>query len=317
MKWGWLVDNLGLKLFALLLAVLLYLHVLTERAVEETVEFPLTLSGLNDSLALASTPPLFLAARLQGTGKQILRLRYLKPPLDVSLAGVGPGTYQRAIGPADVPLAGATGVTVLEIVEPARVSLEVAARGERRIRVFVRTTGAPARGFIVAGEAIVRPATVRVNGPAPWLAAQESLFAQPIAVSGRRETLEVVQPLVALPPFARAMPGSVLVAIPIDAEETRTVRVPIEIRGIRNELRAEPQPATIAVTWRGPRGAAAEIQASAYQARIDAGRRGRGEWLLPVEVSGPGLAGGGARNERVPGRMGATARPESVRVVLH
>ena len=43
---GWLFDNLGLKLFALLLAVLLYLHVLTDRTNEETVEFPVTVEGL-------------------------------------------------------------------------------------------------------------------------------------------------------------------------------------------------------------------------------------------------------------------------------
>lgn len=312
MKWGWLVDNLGLKLFALLLAVLLYLHVLTERAVEEVVEFPLTVSGLADSLSLASAPPARVAARLSGTGKQILRLRYLKPQLDVSLAGVGAGTYQRTFGPVDVPLTGAAGVTVLEIVEPGRVSLEVAARGERRIRVHVRTTGAPARGFVVAGPPRVRPASVRVSGPAPWLAAQESLFVGPLAIAGRRETLEFMQALQPLPPFARATPGSVLVAIPIDVAETRTIRVPIEIRGVRAELRAEPQPATIAVTWQGARSAAAVIEPSAYRARIDAGRKGRGEWLLPVEVTGPGLGRGAARRHAA-----ATARPESVRVVLH
>jgi hypothetical protein len=309
MKWGWLVDNLGLKLFALLLAVLLYLHVLTERSVEEVVAFPLTVSGLADSLSLASAPPAHVAARLSGTGKQILRLRYLKPPLDISLAGVGAGTYQRTFGPIDVPLTGAAGVTVLEILEPARVSFEVAARGERRIPVHVRTTGSPARGFVVSGAPRVRPATVRVSGPAPWLAAQESLFVGPLGIAGRRETLESMQALQPLPPFARATPGSVLVAIPIDAGETKTIRVPIEIRGVRAELRAEPQPATIAVTWQGARSAAGAIEASAYTARIDAGRKGRGEWLLPVEVSGPGLGGGR--------HAAATARPESVRVVLH
>jgi hypothetical protein len=307
MKWGWLFDNLGLKLFALLLAILLYLHVLTDRTVEETVSFPLAVTGLPDSLALAAAPPPALSARLRGSGKQILRLRYLKPPLELSLADVSVGTYQKTFGPADVPLPGATGVSVLEILEPARMTLEVAARGDRRVPVVVTTSGVPLRGF-VAGEPVVRPPLVRLSGPADWLAAQDSVATQPIVLAGRRETIEVMQALVASPGFARATPGSVLVTVPIEPEETRRLSVPLEIRGIRGELRAEPQPAAITVTWTGPVSGADALDAGAYTARIDAGRKGRGEWLLPVEITGPGLGGP---------RPVAVARPESVRVVLH
>ena len=67
MKWsGWLFDNLGLKLFALLLAVLLYLHVLTDRTVEQTLYFPVQIEALPDSLALASTVPAEIGVKLRG-----------------------------------------------------------------------------------------------------------------------------------------------------------------------------------------------------------------------------------------------------------
>lgn len=309
MRWsGWLLDNLGLKLFALLLAVLLYLHVLTDRVVEETVRFPLTVSSLPDSLALASSPPAWVEARLRGTGKQILRLRYLRPALDVSLAGATTGTFQRAFGPADVPLEGAGDVAVVEIVEPARLALEVAPRAERRVPVRATLSGSPLRGYVVAGEPEVKPASVRLSGPAPWVAAQESIASRPIDVAGAKETIEVLEALAPLPAFARTSPGSVLVAIRIEPEETRTLRVPIEVRGIRGELRAEPRPAAVEVTWRGPRSVAEGLEPASFRARVDAGRRGRGEFRLRVELDGPGLGGP---------RPTATATPESVQVVLH
>lgn len=304
MKWGWLFDNLGLKLFALALAVLLYLHVLTDRTIEQTLYFPVQVEALPDSLSLASNVPAEVGVRLRGTGKQLLRLRYSKPPLKISLAGVAPGMFQRALGPADVPLGGTASVTVIEVMDPAEIRLEVTKRASRMVPVVVPLVGEPARGLMVAGAPMIRPATVRVSGPASWVARQETLRTEPVSIAGRRDTLELVQALVTPPSWADASPGSVLVVIPIDAEAHKTLTLELEVRGIRGELRAEVRPATIRATWHGPRSLAFAIDARNLEARVDAGRRGRGLWTLPVVVTGRGADQ-------------LELEPDSVRVVLH
>jgi len=301
---GWLFDNLGLKLFALLLAVLLYLHVLTDRTTEEPLQLPLTVADLADTLALAAAPPESVTVRLRGTGKEILRLRYLRPPVQVSLASVGAGTYHRTLEAADVPLVGANGVTVVDVVMPDVLALEIAPRLEREVPVVATLAGEPVRGF-VAGVPVVRPRVVHLSGPATWVAAQESLLTLPIAVTAKRESLHVFTGLAGVPRWATVTPGSVIVAVPIEVAEARTIEVPIEVRGVRAELRAELSPRAGTVTWRGSRSEAAALARDAYGASVDAGRKGRGEWVLPVTWSGPGLGGA------------ATASPESVKVVLH
>jgi hypothetical protein len=303
-KWGWLLDNLGLKLFALLLAALLYLHVLTDRTVEQTLYFPVQIEALPDSLALASTVPAEIGVKLRGTGKQLWRLRWTKPPLKVSLAGVAPGLYQRSLGPADVPLSGTTDVTVIEVVDPADLRLEITRRATRMVPVAVPLVGEPAAGQIVAGPTDVRPGRVRISGPASWVARQETLRTEPVSIAGRRDTLELVQALVAPPVWAHATPGSVLVAIPIDVAETKALELDLEVRGIRGELRAEVRPPSITATWRGPRSLAPSVDARDFRAVVDAGRRGRGQWTLPVSVSGAGA-------DRL------VLQPDSVRIVLH
>ncbi|TMQ73907.1 MAG: hypothetical protein E6K81_02190 [Candidatus Eisenbacteria bacterium] len=54
---GWLFDNLGLKLVALLLALLVYLNVYTERPATLIVSFPIQIVDLADSLSLSGAVP--------------------------------------------------------------------------------------------------------------------------------------------------------------------------------------------------------------------------------------------------------------------
>ena len=101
---GILFDNLGLKLVALLLAVVVYLNVYTDRPASMVVSFPIVVTDLPDSLAVVGLTPQAVAAELRGTGKQLIRLRVSEPPIKVSLAGVEAGRFERSLGPEDLPL---------------------------------------------------------------------------------------------------------------------------------------------------------------------------------------------------------------------
>jgi hypothetical protein len=304
-RWpGWLFDNLGLKAFALLLAALLYLHVLTDRTVEKVVYFPLEIESLPDSLALAKQVPAEVGVRLRGTGKQLLRLQYTRPKLEVSLAGVTPGAFRRPFAATDVPLEGAEAVDVLEITDPPQLDLEVAPRLDRPVPIAPVLVGQPARGYVVSGPPTTRPPRVRLSGPAPWVQKQDSLVTAPISIAARRDTLEMMQALIPPPAWTTVEPGSVFVRVPIEPAESREIRVSVEVRGIRGEIRADVRPEQVLVRWQGPRSAGKRLDEARFGAYVDAGRRGRGIWHLPVTLTGP--------------RSGAMViEPDSVRVHLH
>jgi hypothetical protein len=107
---GLLFDNLGLKLAALLLALLVYLNVYLDRPAEMTISFPVQIQDLGDSLSLSGPVPSTVQAQLRGTGKQLLRMRVTEPPIKISLDGVGPGRFEREVSAEDLPLAGYEGV---------------------------------------------------------------------------------------------------------------------------------------------------------------------------------------------------------------
>src|SRR6266850_5663683 len=102
---GLLFDNLGLKLTALLLALLVYLHVYTERPAHMMFSFPIQISDLDSTLSLSGPVPSAVLAELRGTGKQLIRLRLGEPVLKISLAGVGRGRFERSLTSDDLPSA--------------------------------------------------------------------------------------------------------------------------------------------------------------------------------------------------------------------
>ena len=81
---GMLFDNLGLKFTALLLAVVVYLNVYTDRSTTMLVSFPLEYTDLDDSLSVSGPSPSVVQAELKGTGKQLILMRVKEPRMKLS-----------------------------------------------------------------------------------------------------------------------------------------------------------------------------------------------------------------------------------------
>jgi hypothetical protein len=156
-----LLDNLGLKLVALLLAVLVYLNVYTDRPATMIVSFPIQVVDLPESLSLAGSAPAAVQAELRGTAKQLIRLRVTEPPVKVSLAGVGVGHFERALGVEDLPLPAGTQVQLDRLVSPRTIELQVDRKISRLLRVAPTIDGQPAPTVIWDGTFETDPARHR------------------------------------------------------------------------------------------------------------------------------------------------------------
>src|SRR5580765_6394291 len=172
---GWLFDNLGLKLVALLLAVLVYLNVYTDRPAAMLVSFPLGFEGLSDSLALSGPAPAVVQAELRGTGKQLIFLRVKEPRLKLEMASATEGHFSRALAPSDLPLPAGGSITVENLVGPRMIEVDIDRRGRRVVPVGLRVEGAPAPGYAWDGRATISPASVLVSGPRKALAHLDTL----------------------------------------------------------------------------------------------------------------------------------------------
>lgn len=210
-----LFENLGLKLAALLLALVVYLNVYTDRPADMIISFPIELEGLEDSLAIAGPVPAVLQAELRGTGKQLLRLRLTEPPVKISLVGVLPGRFTRALKVEDLPIIPGEGIEVERLVGPSALQVLIDRRLVRHLPVAARVNGFPAQGFIWTGEVIVQPPTLEVAGPAHALAGLDSVRLRAVAIAGKRDTVKTQETPDVLPEGCTADPGVVRVLVPI------------------------------------------------------------------------------------------------------
>ena len=212
---GWLLDNLGLKFTALVLAVLVYLNVYLNRPATMLVSFPLEFTDLGDSLTLSGPAPAVVQAVLRGTGKQLIGVRVREPRLKVSLLGVAPGRFERALDASDLPLPGHGSITVDNLVGPRVVAVEIDHRAARDVPIKVQVEGTPAPGFTWTGGAVLEPATVHLTGPAKALHDLDSLALSPISLAGRRDTVRADVGPERLPDWVRADPPVVRVRLPL------------------------------------------------------------------------------------------------------
>jgi hypothetical protein len=245
---GLLFDNLGLKLVALLLSVLVYLNVYTDRPARMIVTFPIQVTDLADSLSLSGPVPAAVQAELQGTAKQLIRLRVTEPPIKVSLAGVGVGRYERALGIEDLPVPGDMELQLNRLVSPRTLELQLDRKARRVVPAAIEVEGAPGPTALWDGTVRLRPARVSVAGPAAAIAALDTVHLQPVSLGGRRDTLTVAAEPLGLPDWCVMEPERVEVWIPLEPAITRRFTVDLEPHDPGAAETASPDRVTAIVT---------------------------------------------------------------------
>ena len=215
-----LFENIGLKIASLLLALLLYGHVVTDQEREETVPIPVRLSGLVDSLATSGDLPQRVNVRVRGKWRDLIRLSLTHPGLPVDLAEVPPGQFRSTITVEDVqrraiPAELVKGVTVTEVLDPRTIDIRVEPRLSKRVRVVPRVLGEPAPGHRLGGDPRATPDSVQVTGAASVVTAVDSLLTLPVDISGERARIQRQVELVLEPSGLTVEPRRCLVTVPL------------------------------------------------------------------------------------------------------
>lgn len=242
--------NIGLKLFALLIAFLIWANVAGRGQQIRNLRVPLDVTPPPDMLVL-SFEPQEVGVRVRGFESQMERLVPERLYARIDLGQIDtPGEHRLTVTPQDVYNV-PRGVTVEEVLTD-EVVVRLERRIEKAVRVQAETGGEPAEGYEVA-SVTVEPLVVTIRGPESVVAPLEQIRTRPIDIAGRRE--DVSSRVKVVPP-----PRAKLVDFPQGDEVRVTVRIVERAEQTAFDVEVTPppgarvtlRPAKVSVTVKAP-----------------------------------------------------------------
>jgi YbbR domain-containing protein len=276
--------DLGLKVFAIALAVLLWLTVAGEPMAERGLHIPLEFENLSDSVEILGDLPETVEVRLRGSSAVLRRLEAGDVAAIIDLGSERPGTrfFDMAAGRVRAPL----GVEVTQVI-PSTVTLTLEVEGAPRIvPVHPVVEGKPAPGFVV-GRVTADPATVAVVGPLSRLRQLTEAMTEPIDVTNVAVPVEqTVTVGVGDPNLRLETPRAVRVTVEIvRAPVDRTlVEVVVRARNVASGLSPTVTPASVTVTVHGSPELMRGLDNNAVSAFVDLAGLGAGTYNQSVTV---------------------------------
>ncbi|PKK83936.1 MAG: hypothetical protein CVT49_05790 [candidate division Zixibacteria bacterium HGW-Zixibacteria-1] len=196
MKLPGIFDNLWVKLAAIILAVLLWFHVATDKVYQHQYKLPVTQIGIDENLVLTDPPPDSITVAVSATGKTLLRTDWKKKGLKLTADRTHVGRFKVDISTTNLSLVKADKVTLIDVIEPREVYFTSDRKATRELPVKSRLTVVPDEGYSIFNSDSVVPGSVSVSGPNRQVAAMEYVQTEKQVLENARNSFETKLALV-------------------------------------------------------------------------------------------------------------------------
>ncbi len=214
----WVTHNIGMKLLALLIALLVYAHVATERIYQGFIHLSVVLDGIPKNLVPVAEVPDSIVVEVRGKTKELLRLKFSKKlTAHIDLSGARPGDTEIPLTPRNVYLPSTADLRIVNVVSPSTLSLQLATKQRKQVPVNPYITGRPAPGWRIVGVPDVEPDRVWVEAVEDVTIRVEEIWTDPVDVTDLTRSLSKRVGLV-LPSgtYLGVSPESVVVTVSIE-----------------------------------------------------------------------------------------------------
>lgn len=179
-----LFENLGLKIAAVLLSIVLWVFVTSRGQSELSVDVPLEFNDIPHGLEIVNHTVKTITLTIKGQERFLKNIRPsdIRVSLDLGKAKKGEGTYRISIDDIKLPHA----VTVTNIT-PSSVKVTVEETMTKTVRVVAVLAGEPEKGYHVK-SIDVTPPDVEIEGIKSEVARIKNVKTEPLDMTGSNET---------------------------------------------------------------------------------------------------------------------------------
>jgi hypothetical protein len=249
----WIIDNLAIKIGALLIALFLWFHAVTEKEYEMRQVVPIEIAAVPEELVLAKPIPSDAVIRIRGKGKQLIVPYFSYTRLLIEATWAKKGAIQITLSPEHVDVAFGRGTLQVEIVSPQNLDLEFDDLLSKKVPVRSRITVEPSEGFIQVGPTGFKPDSILVSGPAQYVKSIDFVTTDSANYSGAKKAIADVVNLVNPEGFnITYVPQQIDAAIEIQRLIQRTIdQIPVTLTHIPEGTTAYLEPSVISITVSG------------------------------------------------------------------
>jgi YbbR domain-containing protein len=283
------LDNIWLKVIALIVGLLLWFHVITEKTYNHRLQLPITDIVLGEDLVLTEAPPDSMTVLVTAKGKQLLRRKWRQRGVRIHAAQLPAGRHTLNLTTSNTTLADAGNLIKLaEVIAPTSIQLNIDFKVEKKVKVLPDITPVPDEGFTVSRISEPDPPEVTLIGARSLLRRYTTVSTVHKELTGLRNNLTLTLPLAVPEAYAMVLnPDSVTVTIEIVAVRTRVFEnVPIVVRNAPPGKMVMTQPPTVRVEITGPPQAIDRLPPDAVVASVDFNRVDS-NGNTPIEITCP------------------------------
>ena len=158
-------ENLWVKIAALVLAIMLWLHVATDKTYQMQLTLPLTQVEMSGDLTLTEPPPESVLVVVTADGKSLLSNDWKDRGLRLVISQSRAGRFKGQISTDNIGLVKGEMVNLTEIIAPREFNFNCDIIESREVPVITRFVTTPGEGFAIGRADSLVPSSVFITGP--------------------------------------------------------------------------------------------------------------------------------------------------------
>jgi YbbR domain-containing protein len=286
----WLTNNIDLKILSLVIALLVWLHVATDRTYETIVTAGLRFVDPPKGWAVVGNPPREVQLKLRGTGKQLFYQRMLGQPIArVEVPDVRSRLITMNLTPGEISLVDRPGLEVVSIVWPNELAIEMDVLDSQKLPIEPTVTGEVKKGYVLVGKPALTPAEAELQGGRSDLDKITSLKTGPIDIQSQFKPFKRTVAVCA--PDGEGIgvsPDSVMASVVIQKKGQKAIqRLPVAVVNLPPERSVVIAPQQADVTVAGPESMIGSVDSTNVSISVDLSAMGQGSYLISPKVVTP------------------------------